>query len=175
VAFEPAPGLRAVDIGSGAGFPGLVLKICYPEIDMLLVEASRRRASFLRSVIRELGLPGVRCLRGRAEQLHAEVEHRERYRVAFARAVGTLSGVVALAEPLLAPGGRLVIQMGRRRATTLSEDRRALVESGLTVETRAAPAVDRDMQPAELLVIGKPQGDGPPASTAPAREPPARG
>jgi len=170
VAFDPAPGMRAVDIGSGAGFPGLVLKICYPEIDMLLVEASRRRASFLRSLVRQLGLPGVRCLHGRAEQLHGEVEHRARYQVAFARAVGAPPEVVALAEPLLAPGGRLVIQVGRRRATSFSEDRRTLIESGLTVGTCVTQAVDPGMQPTELLVIEKPHGGHSLELTSPTRE-----
>jgi 16S rRNA (guanine527-N7)-methyltransferase len=165
-AFDPAPGMRAVDIGSGAGFPGLVLKICHPEIDMLLVEASRRRASFLRSLVRQLGLPGVRCLHARAEELHGEVEHRARYQVAFARAVGAPPVVAALAEPLLAPGGRLVIQVGRRRATSLSEDRQALIESGLKVATCVVQAVDPGMRPTELLVIERPHGDHPPAPTS---------
>ena len=169
-AFHPAPGMRAVDIGSGAGFPGLVLKICYPEIDMLLVEASRRRASFLRSLIRHLGLPDVRCLHGRAEQLHGEVEHRARYQVAFARAVGAPPEVVALAVPLLAPGGRLVLQVGRRRAASVSQDRRTLIESGLAVGTCVAQAVDPGMQPTELLVIEKPLGGCLPAATNPTRE-----
>ena len=93
VAFKPAPGLRAVDIGSGAGFPGLVLKICYPEIDMLLVEAARRRATLLRSLIRQLGLTGVSCLQARAEQLQSDPDHRAAYQVAFARAVGPLAKI----------------------------------------------------------------------------------
>ncbi len=155
-AFDPSPGMKVVDIGSGAGFPGLVLKICYPEIDLLLVEASRRRASFLRSLVRQLGLPGARCFHGRAEQLHGEIEHRETYQVALARAVGALPEVVALAEPLLAPGGRLVVQVGRRRAPSLAEDCRALMESGLTAGTRLAQPPDPGMSPAELLVIEKP-------------------
>ncbi|MGH7369746.1 MAG: 16S rRNA (guanine(527)-N(7))-methyltransferase RsmG [Candidatus Methylomirabilaceae bacterium] len=154
-AFDPAPGMKAVDIGSGAGFPGLVLKICYPEIDMLLVEASRRRASFLRSLIRHLGQPGMSCFHGRAEQLHGEAEHHATYQVAFARAVGALPEVVALAEPLLAPGGRLVVQVGRRRAQSLDEDCRSLIESGLKAGTCVGPAVGPAMSPTEFLVVKK--------------------
>jgi 16S rRNA (guanine527-N7)-methyltransferase len=120
-AFDPAPGLRVVDIGSGAGFPGLVLKIVYPELDTLLVEATRRRVTFLRSVVRKLGLAGVRCLHERAERLAEMAEHRGRYDVAFARAVGPLPRVVELAEPLLAAGGRLVLQVGRATAAAALE------------------------------------------------------
>ena len=155
VAFEPAPGMRAVDIGSGAGFPGLVLKICYPEIDMLLVEAARRRATFLRSLIRQLGLTGARCLHARAEQLHGEAAHRARYHVAFARAVGSLVEVVALAEPLLAPGGRLVLQVGQRTAQSLDESRRRLATLGLKAGVCESRVVDPMAPSTNLLVVEK--------------------
>lgn len=154
-AFEPSPGLRAVDIGSGAGFPGLVLKICYPEIDMLLVEAARRRATFLRSLIRQLGLTGARCLHARAEQLHSEAAHAARYHLAFARAVGSLVEVVALAEPLLAPGGRLVLQVGQRTAQSLDELRPRLATLGLKAGVCESPVVDPMAPPTKLLAVEK--------------------
>jgi len=154
-AFEPAPGMKAVDIGSGAGFPGLVLKICYPELDMLLIEAARRRATFLRHLIRQLGLTGVRCLQARAEQLHSDAEHRGRYHLAFARAVGALPYVVSLAEPLLSAGGRLILRMGRRTAESLQAVRPRLSASGMRAEVYEAPAVDEGGPPTELLVVDK--------------------
>jgi len=154
-AFEPAPGLAAVDIGSGTGLPGLVLKICYPEIEMLLVDAARRRVTFTRHVIRQLGLGGVRCLWARAESLKGEVEHRGRYRLAFARAVGALPEVVALAEPLLAPGGRLVIQCGRETAPSLQAMRALLTALGMTALVVQAPGVDEDGPPTQLLALVK--------------------
>lgn len=155
-AFEPSPELRAVDIGSGAGFPGLVLKICYPEMDMLLVEAARRRVTFLRSLIRQIGLVGVRCLHARAEQLQGEPEHRGQYRLAFARAVGPLPEVIALAEPLLAPGGRLVLQVGRKTAETLDEARPHLAALGLQAALLDSPVADPKAPPTQLLVVEKP-------------------
>ncbi len=161
VAFEPAPGMRALDIGSGAGFPGLVLKICYPEIDMVLVEAGRRRATFLRSLIRQLGLTGVRCLHARAERLVDQVEHRGRYQVAFARAVGPPPEVLALAEPLLAPGGRLVLQVGQRTARSLVGLRPRLASFGLKAALCESPALDQEAPPTELLVVEKPSSATP--------------
>jgi 16S rRNA G527 N7-methylase RsmG len=87
--------------------------------------------------------------------LHGEVGHRETYQVALARAVGALPDVVALAEPLLTPGGRLVVQLGRRRPPLLAENGRDLMPSGLTAQRRVAPALDPRMAPTELLVIEK--------------------
>src|SRR5574337_706239 len=104
-AFESTPALKAMDVGSGAGFPGLVLKIGYPDIDMALLEPRRRRATFLRLVIRKLGLSGVQCIQRRVEELYGEPEHRGRYDVAFARAVGPVQDVARLVEPLLKSGG----------------------------------------------------------------------
>jgi 16S rRNA (guanine527-N7)-methyltransferase len=154
-AFEPAPGLAAVDIGSGAGLPGMVLKICYPEIEMLLVDAARRRVTFMRHIIRQLGLGGVRCLWARAESLKGEAEHRGRHHLAFARAVGALPEVVALAEPLLAPGGRLVIQCGQETAPSLQAMRALLTALGMRALVVQAPSVDEGGPPTQLLALVK--------------------
>ncbi len=155
-AFEPEPWVRAVDIGSGAGFPGLVLKICYPEIDMLLIEAARRRAAFLRHLIRQLGLTRVRCIHARAEQLHADPEHRGRYQVAFARAVGGVAGAASLAAPLLSPGGRLILQVGRHTAESLQALRPRLAAFGLRAAIREAPGIEAGAPPTHLIVAEKP-------------------
>lgn len=160
-AFEPAPWTRALDIGSGAGFPGLVLKICYPEIDMSLIEGARRRATFLRHVIRELGLTGVRCLQIRAEQLQGDAEHLGRYHVAFARAVGALPDLVSLAEPILSPGGRLIIQAGRKTAESLQALRPRLAALGMRAAVCEAPAVIAGASPTQLLVVEKTPGRAP--------------
>ena len=154
-AFEPAPRMKAVDIGSGAGFPGLVLKICYPEMDMVLVEAARRRATFLRHLIRRLGLSRVRCIQARAEQLHSDPEHRGRYHVAFARAVGALPSAVAIAEPLLSPGGRLVLQMGRKTLESLAAMRPRLAALGMEAVALQAPGLDAGGPSTQLLVVDK--------------------
>jgi 16S rRNA (guanine527-N7)-methyltransferase len=155
-AFEPAPGLSAVDIGSGAGLPGLVLKICFPEIDMLLVEAARRRVTFMRHVIRQLGLTGVRCLQSRAEQLHDATEHRGSYGLAFARAVGPLPEVVELAAPLLAPGGRLIVLLGQETARSLRGLGPRLAALGMRAAVVQSPAIDEGAPPTQLLVLERP-------------------
>lgn len=155
VAFDPAPGMQAIDIGSGAGFPGLVLKICFPEIEMLLLEAARMRATFLRFVIRRLGLVGVRCLRVRAEELHGDAAHQGRYHVAFARAVGPLPAVLSLAEPFLCVGGRLILQAGRKTEEALDAMSARLPGLGLTAAVHEAPGPDEDAPATRLVVVEK--------------------
>jgi 16S rRNA (guanine527-N7)-methyltransferase len=155
-AFEPVPGLPAIDIGSGAGLPGLVLKICFPEIDMLLIDAARRRVTFLRHVVRQLGLTGIRCVQARAESLHDAAEHRGMYRLAFARAVGPLSEVVELAAPLLAPGGRLVVLFGQETARALQGLSARLAVLGMNVAVVQSPAIDEEGPPIQLLVLERP-------------------
>lgn len=157
-AFEPTPLLKAVDVGSGAGFPGLVLKIGYPEIDMTLLEPRRRRATFLRFVIRQLGLTGIQCIQRRVEELCEDAEHRGRYDVAFARAVGPVQEVARMTKPLLKSGGRLILQAGQEARDTLSSLRPALDALGLRVESREAAAPDEGAPPTHLLILAKVDG-----------------
>lgn len=116
-----APNLQAIDIGSGAGFPGLPVKIARPDLAVTLVESNRRRVSFLRHVIRALGLQGLRVEHLRAEALAARPAEAGAYDIAFARAVSDLPGQVRLASPFLAAGGRLVAYRARGAVAEAAE------------------------------------------------------
>jgi 16S rRNA (guanine527-N7)-methyltransferase len=106
----PQGPLRIVDIGAGAGFPGLPIRIVRPGVALTLVEANRRRHSFLAHVCRVLGLGDVQCLHGRAEILAGGPGLRASFDVAFARAVRQLEAAAALAAGFLRPGGIFVGQ-----------------------------------------------------------------
>ena len=103
-ALPPGP-LRVVDIGSGAGFPGIPLRLARPDLRVTLIEARRRRHSFLAHVCRQLGLDDVECLLGRAEALGKAAMLRGAFDAAFARAVRRPEEAGALAAPLLRPAG----------------------------------------------------------------------
>lgn len=103
------------DVGSGAGFPGIPLKVARPDLRVTLIEASRRRESFLLHSIRLLGLDGIVCLRGRVEVLHSDPAIRGAFDVVAARALAPLPEAIALLIPLLAPSGSLLLLQGRRR------------------------------------------------------------
>lgn len=121
-------GERVVDIGSGAGLPGIPLAIARPDLDIVLLEPLLRRSQFLAEVVAELGL-AVEIVRGRAE----EPEVRERWGqrdAAVSRAVATLDKLTKWSMPLLRPGGRMIALKGERACDEVREHRRVMEVSG---------------------------------------------
>jgi len=106
------PGIRAIDVGAGAGFPGLPLKIVCPGLQLTLLEATGKKVGFLEHVVGRLELAGVEVIKGRAEELGRDAAHRERYDLALARAVAALPVLVEYALPFCKPGGLFVAQKG---------------------------------------------------------------
>lgn len=112
VATLLSPGEAVVDVGSGAGLPGIPLALARPECTVVLLEPLARRAAFLDEVVDDLGLaPRVSVVRARAED---HVRERSRYDVAVARAVAPLDRLAGWCVPLLKPGGRLLALKGER-------------------------------------------------------------
>ena len=110
--FQPRMPCRAGDLGSGAGFPGVPLKIVLPELELTLIESKRKKAFFLERLCVELGLDRCLVCRSRAEELAEAAGHRAAYDLVLARAIGSTAQVCGLAGPLLAPGGLLVCYKG---------------------------------------------------------------
>jgi 16S rRNA (guanine527-N7)-methyltransferase len=120
-------GARVVDVGSGAGLPGVALAVVRPDLDVHLVEPMLRRTDWLSGVVADLALANVTVHRGRAEELVGTVSAPW----VTARAVARLDKLARWCVPLLEPGGTLVAMKGRSAATELEEDRRALERLGL--------------------------------------------
>ncbi len=108
----PPPAKHALDIGSGPGFPALPLKLLRPDISFTLVEASRKKVSFLRHAVRILALGEVRVVQSRAEAMSQDPREAGAYDVAMARAVAPPSEVLRLVRPFLRPGGLFLAQLG---------------------------------------------------------------
>jgi 16S rRNA (guanine527-N7)-methyltransferase len=108
----PATNGSAVDFGSGAGFPGLPLKIWNPALDLLLIESNQRKAVFLREVIRALGLSSVRVFAGRAEDLS------EQANLVVLRAVERFEQILSVAHGLVAKNGRIALLIGDAQMKT---------------------------------------------------------
>jgi 16S rRNA (guanine527-N7)-methyltransferase len=101
---------RAIDIGTGAGFPGVPLKIMMPELHMTLLEATTKKVIFVRHIIETLGLKDIEVLAGRAEEIGHQTACRERYDLVLSRSVASLPALAELALPFCAISGRFVAQ-----------------------------------------------------------------
>ncbi len=104
---------RVVDVGSGAGFPGLALKIARPDLELTLVESVGKKADFLRTTAADLGLENVNVLPMRAEEVAFDAADRETYDVAVARAVKEVAVVAEFLLPLVRLDGRALLYEGR--------------------------------------------------------------
>jgi len=104
---------RLADVGTGAGFPGLPLKLLLPSIDLVLVESNAKKASFLSECVRELSLTGVEVYRGRFKDIESE---EYRFDFVTARALGGYSDLVRWSHRQLSPGGALVLWLGQQDA-----------------------------------------------------------
>jgi 16S rRNA (guanine527-N7)-methyltransferase len=112
LAWREKPPLRLIDIGTGAGFPGIPLKIIYPGMQLTLVESVGKKADFCRHVVQTLGLDKVEVIQGRAEELGQNPAFREQYDWAVARAVAQLSILVEYLLPFVRVGGAMLAQKG---------------------------------------------------------------
>ncbi len=105
--FLPLSG-RALDVGTGAGFPGIPLKIVYPDLQMVLLDSSRKKISFLAAVTAALGLKGIRVLHGRWQDFAKAKEHANKFELITMRALRLESEhITCLASTILVPGGVL--------------------------------------------------------------------
>ena len=105
---------RVVDVGTGAGFPGLPLKILHPELDVTLLDALKKRVQFLTAVIDALHLTGVTAVHARAEEGARQKRYRERFDAAVSRAVAPMAVLAEYALPFVKVGGFLAAQKGAK-------------------------------------------------------------
>jgi 16S rRNA (guanine527-N7)-methyltransferase len=146
------PGERVVDIGSGAGLPGLPLAIARPDLEMVLLEPLLRRSDFLREIVAELGLP-VEVVRGRAEEPWVREQIGEKD-VAVSRAVAALDKLTKWSMPLLRPGGRMVAIKGERVLDEVRQHRRVMAATG-AVDVRVVTCGANFLRPPATVVLAR--------------------
>lgn len=111
-ALRPGADLKLIDVGTGAGFPGLAVKIARPEIWLTLLESQEKKIKFLEKVKSDLNLEGVTVVKGRAEEAGKDETCRERFDVAIARAVADMSVLSEYCLPLVKIGGLFLALKG---------------------------------------------------------------
>ena len=138
-------GKTLVDVGTGAGFPGVPLKIYCPSLKVTLVDSLGKRLRFLQQVIAELGLKGIRCEHLRAEDAGRSKKHREQYDYVTARAVARLSVLSEYCLPLAKKGGQFIALKGSRFAEEIEEGEAAVKILGgkiISAEPVKLPGLD---------------------------------
>jgi len=119
-----------LDLGAGGGFPGLPLRLLNEHMDMVLVDASRKKVNFLKHVIRLLGKRGIEAVHGRVEKLHQDPDFAGRFDAVLARGIASLSSLASLAAPLLHPKGTIYALKGPMAAQEIT----ALLESRFIIQ-----------------------------------------
>ncbi|MDR1532365.1 MAG: 16S rRNA (guanine(527)-N(7))-methyltransferase RsmG [Clostridiales bacterium] len=104
---------RVIDVGSGAGFPGVPVKIALPGIRLTLLDSRNKRVVFLRELVSRLELENVECVWSRAEESGRDQRYRQRFDVCLARAVADLPALVKYCLPFVRPGGKFIAMKGR--------------------------------------------------------------
>lgn len=99
---------KVIDIGTGAGFPGIPLKIMFPEIEITLLDSLNKRINFLKDVVEKLKLENVECIHGRAEDFGHNEVYREKYDLCVSRAVANLSTLSEYCTPFVKVGGKFI-------------------------------------------------------------------
>lgn len=145
-------GERVIDIGSGAGLPGIPLALARPDLEMVLLEPLLRRSEFLTEVVEQLGL-AVEVVRGRAEELWVRHQFGERD-AAVSRAVASLDKLAKWSMPLLRPGGRMLAIKGERGRDEVEQYRRVMAASG-AVDARVVTCGATYLRPPATVVVAR--------------------
>lgn len=120
------PGTSLIDVGTGAGFPGLPLKIYYPDLKLTLLDSLNKRVKFLQLVVDKLGLKGVEVIHARSEEAARQKKYREKFDLASARAVARLPILTEYCLPFVKQGGMFIALKGRQYEEEMDEADKAV-------------------------------------------------
>ena len=145
---------KLIDIGTGAGFPLIPLKILRPDINIVLVDSLNKRIVFLKELVLLLGLEGVECIHSRAEDLAMRLEFREKFDYCVARAVARLNTLLELTLPFVKEGGYL-LSYKSDYLSEVEDSKKALSILGGTLENIISYNLPNDMGVRNILQIKK--------------------
>ena len=147
--------LHMIDVGAGAGFPSLPLKIAFPQLQITIIDALNKRINFLRDLVKELGLEGVTVEHARAEEFgNKTAPAREQYDVATARALARLNILGELTLPFVKVGGVLLAMKGSAADEELQEAKKAITTLGAKIGDQIDVSLPNG-DPRSVIVIEK--------------------
>ncbi|OBR92213.1 MULTISPECIES: 16S rRNA (guanine(527)-N(7))-methyltransferase RsmG [Clostridium] len=123
-----------IDIGTGAGFPGIPMKIVNPQIKVVLLDSLNKRINFLNQVISDIELSDIKCIHGRAEDFSKDTEYREKFDAAVSRAVANLTVLSEFCIPYIKLGGYFVAMKGPSVEDEIKESKKAVSILGGKIE-----------------------------------------
>jgi 16S rRNA (guanine527-N7)-methyltransferase len=123
-------GMKLIDVGTGAGIPGIPLKILLPEIELVLLDATKKKTGFLEHITEKLKIKNTGVVVGRAEEVARRTEYRQKFDMVLSRAVAELSVLVELTLPFCAVGGRFIAQKKGDIETEIQAARQAILLLG---------------------------------------------
>ncbi len=153
-AVEWFSGRRILDVGAGAGIPGIVLKLSVPDMSLTLLDSSQKKTAFLRDAVAEMGLESVEVVTGRAEEIARDPNHRESYDLVVSRGVARLVELAELTLPFASLGGATVAAKGPNVSDELEEAEFAaeLLGAAPAVSTNSADGSGSDDKDTDTMV-----------------------
>lgn len=165
---------RILDMGTGAGFPGIPIKLAFPELEMVLADSLRKRVLFLDEVIEALSLTNITTVHGRAEELARKEIYREKFQLCVSRAVAKLSVLLEYCLPFVAVGGYFISYKSTEIKEELEESKKAISVLGGKLERSSSFLLPQSEIGRNLIVIKKVKETGkkyPRTAGKPSKEP----
>ena len=154
--FVDIPSVRKLaDIGSGAGFPSIPLKICFPHLKVIIVDSLNKRIQFLNHLVEQLGLEDVTCVHGRAEDIARLPEHRDQYDLVTARAVARLNVLNEFCLPFVRKQGVFAAMKGSQSDEEVKEAVLSLRELKAKVRSQHAFKLPVEQSERHIVLINK--------------------
>lgn len=163
-----------IDVGSGAGFPGVPLKICFPHLKLTILDSLNKRLVFLQEVTKELGLQNVSFVHSRAEDAGRDAKYREAFDMATARAVARMNVLSELCMPFVKAGGVFLVMKGSNVEEEMTEGKKAIKTLGGKTEKVETFQLPEEQSERNIIIIRKQQktpGAYPRKAGTPAKKP----